>query len=243
MKRNFTYPVVLGAAALMLAVSCTTEEASPGLEYMPDMYRSPAIEAYVDYGQDPYYIGDSLAIAQRNTPSARKPVKGTIPFSTDADKAWENFPYMYANSAAGYDSAGAFLKNPVPLTVANLNAGKTIYDKFCDHCHGKEGGGDGKIVTNGNFPPVPAYNSIAGLTEGKMFHTLTYGKGNMGSHASQLTKKERWQIIQYVKILQTGKKLPEVLASLETSAATPAITGAAIVPETDHSADHDNNHE
>jgi len=31
----------------------------------------------------------------------------------------------------------------------------------------------------------------------------------MGSHASQLSKKERWQIIQYVQILQNGGEMPE----------------------------------
>ena len=35
-----------------------------------------------------------------------------------------------------------------------------------------------------------------------MFHTLTYGKGAMGSHASQLTKAERWKVVAYVKHLQ-----------------------------------------
>ena len=29
----------------------------------------------------------------------------------------------------------------------------------------------------------------------------------MGSHASQLTKKERWTVIQYVKYLQNGGKM------------------------------------
>ena len=31
--------------------SCSSDPDSPGKEYMPDMYRSPAIEPYVDYGE------------------------------------------------------------------------------------------------------------------------------------------------------------------------------------------------
>jgi len=34
---------------------------------------------------------------------------------------------------------------------------------------------------------------------GQMYHVVTYGKGNMGSYASQLEKKQRWMVIQYVK--------------------------------------------
>jgi hypothetical protein len=40
-----------------------------------------------------------------------------------------------------------------------------------------------------------------GLTEGKMFHSMTYGKGLMGQHASQLNKQERWQLVFYVQSL------------------------------------------
>jgi len=37
------------------------------------------------------------------------------------------------------------------------------------------------------------------LTEGKMFHTITYGKGLMGSHSSQLNKEERWKLVHYIR--------------------------------------------
>jgi hypothetical protein len=34
---------------VLLMASCGGDPNSPGVEYMPDMYRSPAMEAYVDY--------------------------------------------------------------------------------------------------------------------------------------------------------------------------------------------------
>ena len=43
---------ISGVAVLGLIFgSCSSNPDSAGLEYMPDMYRSPAIEAYVDYGE------------------------------------------------------------------------------------------------------------------------------------------------------------------------------------------------
>jgi hypothetical protein len=42
-----------------------------------------------------------------------------------------------------------------------------------------------------------------------MYHTLQFGKGLMGSHASQLNQKERWQILEWVKCLQKGIATPE----------------------------------
>jgi mono/diheme cytochrome c family protein len=32
-----------------------------------------------------------------------------------------------------------------------------------------------------------------------MFHSITYGKGVMGSYASQVTRAQRWMIIKYIR--------------------------------------------
>jgi hypothetical protein len=31
----------------------------------------------------------------------------------------------------------------------------------------------------------------------------------MGSHASQLSQKDRWLVIEYIKVLQNGGEMPE----------------------------------
>ena len=210
-------------AAVVLMSSCHHDPNSPGIEYFPDMYRSPAVEAYVDYGQDPYYFGDSLAEAERNTVSWRLPPAGTIPFAADQSKATYNFPYPYANTPEDYERAGAELHSPIEMTEATVEKGKTIYTKFCWHCHGETGAGDGPVVNNGGHPPPTAYSGpLKDLSEGKMFHTLTYGKGMMGSHASQLSKEERWTVIQYVKYLQNGGKM--------TRDAAPAVAATTTTP-------------
>ena len=64
------------------------------------------------------------------------------------------------------------------------------------------------MVNNGGHPPPGAYSAaLKDLPEGKIFHVITYGKGMMGSHASQLNKEERWLVVQYVKYLQNGGKM------------------------------------
>ena len=40
------------------------------------------------------------------------------------------------------------------------------------------------------------------LTDGKIFHTITYGVNLMGAHASQISPAERWKIVLYVHELQ-----------------------------------------
>jgi mono/diheme cytochrome c family protein len=200
---KFGLPLVVLAFA-----ACTKDPNSPGYEYMPDMYRSPAVEAYVDYDKP-------------EVMSARTPVNGTIPFSSDKSKAAYNFPYGNPNTPAGYEMS-ASLKNPIEFTDAVLKEGEKLYKYFCMHCHGENGDGQGILVTNGKFLGVPAYNSgaLKTLPEGKMFHVITYGKGNMGSHAGQVNREERWKLIHYVKYLQNDKKAPmdstAVVASADT---------------------------
>jgi hypothetical protein len=46
--KKFGLIAVIGAGFM---ASCVGDPNSPGLEYMPDMYRSPAIESYWDYAE------------------------------------------------------------------------------------------------------------------------------------------------------------------------------------------------
>lgn len=220
-------PAIILSALVLVALSTTScggDPNSPGVEYMPDMYRSPAVEAYVDYGQDPYHFSEEKAQEQRNTPSAKLPPAGTIPFAEDPTKAAYHMPYTYPDNLEGYEAAGLGLKSPIAMTEATVEQGKVLYGKFCDHCHGEKGGGDGSVVNNGGFPPPGAYaGPLKDVPEGKIFHVITYGKGMMGSHASQLNKEERWLVVQYVKFLQNGGKMTreEAVPPVAQAAATP----------------------
>lgn len=195
MKKHYTtIKLACGLAfATLLAAgfsSCGKKDAnSPGVEFMPDMYRSPSLEYYQVHTVD----GDTVN-------NAMKPVKGTV--------ARGFIPYAYANTPEGYEAAGLNLRNP--LAAANRETwekdGEVLYGKFCVHCHGATGAGDGKV--GGKLPgPPPAYNgTLKNLPEGKIFHSITYGKGSMGSHASQLTQEERWKLVYYVQKLQGPKE-------------------------------------
>jgi cytochrome c len=135
--------------------------------------------------------------------TAQLPPAGTTPVGYDK---MEEFP----NSMEGYQAASAGLRNPFPVNNTTLNEGKVLYNHMCSHCHGVTGQGDGDVVKVGGFPPPPSYskgNSSRGgamkdLTDGKIFHTITYGVNLMGPHRTQLSPAERWKIVMYVHELQ-----------------------------------------
>jgi mono/diheme cytochrome c family protein len=190
--------IVTAAAAIsILLVGCGKNDPnSPGVEYMPDMYYSEAAKPYEWLGNG--IFKDSL--------EARPPVAGTIsqgshPNNIERTNLINAIPYQYPNTAEGYEAAGMNLRNPLVFDSLQLKKGEELYGKFCVHCHGASGDGQGSIVANGKFPTPGTYWSKVGLTDGKMFHTMHYGKGLMGSHASQLSKVERWQLVIYVNQL------------------------------------------
>ena len=180
------------AAGCMAFAACTNDDPKkPGYEYMPDMYRSPSYETY---SANPNF-SDSM--------TARQPVAGTIARGNSVYSDADMMPYPYPNTNEGYEAAGRELKNPLEHSEKNLADGKTLYMNYCRHCHGDSGMGDG-LVAQHNGPKPPAYNSdqLKDLPEGKMYHSMEFGKNMMGSHASQLTATQRWKIVLFVQTLQ-----------------------------------------
>ena len=58
------------------------------------------------------------------------------------------------------------------------------------------------MVKQGKVLAVPNYKDRE-INEGSVFHVETYGLNLMGSHANQLSKKERWMVASYVMDLKT----------------------------------------
>lgn len=178
--------IYLSFFGLLLGIavqSCKSDPNSPGYEYMPDMYRSPAIEPY----QEVDYTANGL--------SARKPADNTI--------SMNEVPYAYPNNNEGYEAAGMNLKNPLPFSEDMIAEGKLVFSNFCIHCHGKEGEGNGSVPENSEYPNPPSYKgALKDLPAGKIFHSIHYGKNLMGSHASQISKEDRWKLVHYVQYLQ-----------------------------------------
>jgi hypothetical protein len=52
------------------------------------------------------------------------------------------------------------------------------------------------------FLGVPSYKDRV-ITEGSIFHIVTYGINSMGSHANQVDAHERWLIADYVLKLKS----------------------------------------
>lgn len=187
--------IVVSAMALTLVAgltSCEEVPNSPGFEFGPDMYRTRALRYYGEYVTA---TGDTLNMA-------RKPVDGTIARG-----------YLPAIPKGMTYELADNLKNPIPYSPEVEKEGEVLYGKFCVHCHGDAGKGDGKVAAKLPGPP-PAYDgALKNLSEGKMFYSISNGKGTMGPHGLILNAEERWKLVHYVQTLQGIRNAPPVADS------------------------------
>ena len=173
--------IIIVLAFVSVLSSCWGDKTKPNYQYMPDMYHSVG---YDTYGENPNYS---------NGMTTQKPAEGTI--------ARGQVPYEYEHTNEGYEAAKLELKNSLEVNEANLENGKKTYDIYCMSCHGKAGAGDGVLVQREKILGIPNYKD-RDITEGSIYHVIMHGRNMMGSHSSQLTAKERWQVTMYVQQLR-----------------------------------------
>ncbi len=62
------------------------------------------------------------------------------------------------------------------------------------------------------------------LSDGHMFHVITYGIRTMGSYASQLSPEQRWWVIKYMRSKQGAGGGAAKTDTATAKAATPAAS-------------------
>ncbi|MEQ8551798.1 MAG: cytochrome c [Cyclobacteriaceae bacterium] len=97
------------------------------------------------------------------------------------------------------------VKNPTDvLDKENLAIGKSLYSKYCQSCHGKEGFGDGSKASElkgdlGDF----SSEEFQEQTDGALFYKITTGREDMPSFEKKIVDPEdRWLIVNYLRTLK-----------------------------------------
>lgn len=216
--------LALGGVVALLA-GCSGEGNNPGLEYAPNMYHSVPYDPFtqitdvnagrwatsIDYPMGPNGEDGHAEYFNSNYFNPHRMNMRMPPANTVKRNAQGWLPYRLPNDSTGLRMADK-LKNPLDSSAQVIAAGKALFEMYCDHCHGPKGEGNGKVATGvtidgkekSAYAGVPNYKSDAlkNMTEGHIFHVITYGKGLMWPHGSQVSPDDRWRIAKYVKTLQ-----------------------------------------
>ena len=200
---------------VFLIISCGEDHSKPGRVYMPDMAYSRAYETYADHSN----------LSAKGINYNNRPVNGTV-------SRGEEMPYTLPNDSAGYAQSAA-VKNPLPrINETEMTEAERLFLINCAICHGTALNGNGPLYNGGNgpFAAKPAVlvgdPKIEALTEGTLYHVMTYGKNLMGSYASQLDRKQRWMIAQYIKSKQQAGKSGSDAGGATDSTGTKGNAGA-----------------
>jgi len=136
-------------------------------------------------------------------------------------------PYGLKNDSLGYVQSAA-IKSPLAPGIADLKNAERLYLINCGICHGPKLDGNGPLWKDGSGPFTAAPKNfmdaaMKAMPEGTMFHSVTFGKGQMGSYASQLNTKQRWEVIAYIRSKQFPAGTPT-----KDSTAKPAVDSATV---------------
>lgn len=184
------------------------DKREPGRVYMPDMAYSRAYESYA--------LRDSAVFTMNPADAGHKIFYNNLP-PAGTIKRGELFPFTVPNDSNGLLNLSAQVKNPLgPLTTADSIEAGRLFNINCAVCHGAKAEANGPLA-----PKVGGVKSIIaaspGFSDGRIFYVMEYGQNNMGSYASQLSREQRWRIVQYIRTL-------EPKSATATSAAKPADT-------------------
>ncbi len=95
------------------------------------------------------------------------------------------------------------MKNPTD-PKADMAIGKSLYNKHCKSCHGKEGYGDGTKADEvegdlGDFSSA----EFQAQSDGALFYKSTFGWEDMPEYTKKMPDDEdRWLIVNYMRTLK-----------------------------------------
>jgi mono/diheme cytochrome c family protein len=96
----------------------------------------------------------------------------------------------------------AKVKNPVSSDKNSTDLGKKIFTGKCLSCHGALGKGDGPMFKVLKKKPGDLTSAqVKAETDGALFWKITKGQTPMPSFAKNLTDKERWNVVNYIRTL------------------------------------------
>jgi mono/diheme cytochrome c family protein len=154
-----------------------------------------------------------------NTSSARPLVDGTIARGTLQTDA---------SFFTGKNGALFVSELPFPVTQEVLDRGQERFNIYCAPCHDATGSGNGLVVQRG-YPKPQTYHSdrLRKIEAGYFFDVMTNGFGRMPDYRAQLTPRDRWNIVAYIRALQLSQHaaVSDVPGGDPTKLAKPAATG------------------
>jgi mono/diheme cytochrome c family protein len=120
---------------------------------------------------------------------------------------------------------------PFAVDDAVLTRGQERYNIYCTPCHDATGTGRGMVVQRGfKQPPSLHDERLRNIEAGYFFEVMTNGFGAMPDYREQLTPRDRWTVVAYIRALQ----LSQHAAAADVPGGDPTKAQPAPPPATGH---------
>jgi len=180
---NYWKTSLLALAAVALSGCAGQTTRSTSIEVWPDMKRQDKSKPQ----QESKFFGDHRA--------SRMPVPGTIArgFLKEDDA-------YFAGTAAGQYVA----RNPETMNADFLKLGQVKFNTYCSPCHDRTGHGKGIVaLKEPTWQPTNLHEDrVKAMVDGEIFSIITQGRRSMPAYRFQITEKDRWAIVSYLRALQ-----------------------------------------
>jgi mono/diheme cytochrome c family protein len=101
-----------------------------------------------------------------------------------------------------------------PITADLMALGRLKFDVTCAVCHGLVGDGEAVVAHKMSLRPPPSLHEerIRALPVEVQYRVVSEGYGLMPGYAGQLTPRERWAVLAYLRALQLSQSMWVALA-------------------------------
>ena len=136
----------------------------------------------------------------RDLRSARPLIEGTL-----ARGQLHEDTYLYSGMIGNSSTPGDYM--PFPVTAEVLARGQRSFNIYCAVCHSRIGDGNGMVPSRGFPRPPPSYHieRLRKAPLGHFFDVITHGFGIMPDYSSQISPRDRWAIVAYIRALQLSQ--------------------------------------
>ena len=92
----------------------------------------------------------------------------------------------------------------MPADQASIGRGSELFHIICITCHGPQGKGDGPIASYFQNKPANLTGlAVQSLSDGGIFMVVSNGvQGKMPALNENLTVRERWDVVNYLRTLK-----------------------------------------
>ena len=159
--------------------------------------------------------------------------EGTVPVS-DGEADWsadwtsgkaasaDSIRNPYAAGGSGKASQGGPAVADIPRELGA--AGDTLYNTYCEPCHGQAGDAKGTVSSRIGAPSLLT-GRARGYSDGYIYSIIRYGRGVMPRYGDKVyLPSDRWAIVNHVRKLQAAS--PEPAAATAPIPPTPSATGS-----------------